>query len=321
MNRLCKACGSNVTDFIFTSQDRFYHREGNFNLYQCRSCGFIFIYPLPHEEELKYYYPDTYYSYSQATNNNIITEPEHKKLIHYLRYPLKTANSFFYSLLLRQNHFPRLKLGSTLLDVGCGDGNFLLQHRLKRFKRFGVDINRKALKRLKESDSDVVTYCGNLWEAGFADNYFDFINLSNVMEHISDYDTLLKELKRILKKEGIVRIQVPNSASLTYHIFGKYWMGLDTPRHLYVFSPQNLKKIFIESGFKILNYRTIENSYHFLGSIIYVFSALFRAKPKIMLLSYLWDNELIKLLFVPYGLLVNVLNIGDCTEYLINKVS
>ena len=315
----CKICGNKSFSYLCKGIDRFCFVEGDYDLYKCDKCGLILIAPYLQQDILKKYYPDNYYSYSDTDRMQEDIGSAKNKLIFYLKHPIKAANCMVYSKILRQKDCLSYKKDIDILDIGCGDGRYLLEKRRYGCNCFGVDINKEALDKLKKADSNITVYCGNLWEAKFPDNHFDIVNLSSVLEHIVDIDTLLQEINRILKEEGVLRIQVPNSSSMTYKIFGKYWMGLDVPRHVYTFSINNLKLLFKKVNFKVGSYRTVENSYDFICSIIYVYNSIFKKKCEIMKCSNVWDNELLKLLFSPYAFLVNALKVGDSVEFVLKK--
>ena len=315
----CKICGGNSFSYAHKGIDRFCQIEGAFDLYRCNGCGLIFIFPFLQQDVLMRYYPDTYYSYSDSERIQKYRNSLLEKLIFYLKHPLKAANCILYSKLLRQKDMTVFKKSFNVLDVGCGDGRYLLEKKRYGCKLFGVDISDKALRKLKDTDPDMNVYCGNLWEAGFSDNLFDIVNVAAVLEHVIDIERLLLEIRRIIKEKGVLRIQVPNASSLTYKVFGRFWMGLDVPRHLYVFSLKNLKLLFKKSGFKVQQYRTVENSYDFVSSTIYVLNSVLQKNRNIMESSNIWDNELLKLLFFPYALFVNALKIGDSIEFVLQK--
>jgi SAM-dependent methyltransferase len=224
-----------------------------------------------------------------------------------------------YSKLLGQNRDVPIRADFVVLDVGCGEGRYLLEKRQAGCRCYGVDISAAALLRLQQVDPAIKTHCGNLWDANFPDSFFDVINLSHVLEHVTEFSRLLSETRRILKPGGSLRVQVPNAASLSFWIFGKCWMPLDVPRHVYVFSIKNLKRLFEGAGFEIVNSRTLENSFSVIGSLFYTFNEWFGKKIELMRHERIWNNELVKLLFFPYSLFVNLFRIGDSVEFILKK--
>jgi 2-polyprenyl-3-methyl-5-hydroxy-6-metoxy-1,4-benzoquinol methylase len=221
--------------------DSLYDLPGKFSLYRCAECGLIQIYPPLPEDELHKYYPENYFAYETSRRVTPL-KTFNEKLSFYLKHPLQGLNCLCYSKILGLNRALKCAPGCNVLDIGCGDGRFLLESRANGCLCFGNDISRTALNRLRQIAPDIETRCGNLWEVGFSGDFFDVINLSNVIEHVPDIDKLLFEARRIIKPDGRLRVQVPNSASLTFAIFGKNWLALDVPRHVHIFSMRNIKK-------------------------------------------------------------------------------
>lgn len=315
----CILCGSDECVYLCKGIDRFYGIEGYFDFFRCDSCGLIFIFPIPEKEKLGQYYPNNYYSYINTERSESEPSTVEEKTVFYLKHPVKALNCLLYSKLLKQKDILGYRKGAKVLDIGCGDGKYLLAKQEKGCSCFGVDINEEALRRLKEKNKNIDTFFGNLWEAGLMNESFDIVNLDSVLEHIAEPEKLLNEIKRVMKKNAILRVVVPNSSSLTYKIFRQYWMGLDCPRHLYTFSIDNMKQLFKNTKLKIQRYRTVENFYDFSGSLIYIFNALLKRKVKVLELSSFWDNEIMKLLFFPYAFFVNLLKIGDSVEFIVRK--
>lgn len=73
-----------------------------------------------------------------------------------------------------------------ILDIGCGDGYFL--HRSKCTERYGIDK--------RTGDGEVTDFLD------FPDEYFDYVTMLAVIEHISSPLKTLKEIHRVLKPDG-----------------------------------------------------------------------------------------------------------------------
>lgn len=318
----CVVCGETKLTFLYKGRDRLHFLPGEFPLYRCDRCGLIMIQPPLSQETLSLYYPDDYLNYHHADTAAFTNDAKkgRKGFLRRLRHPIKAMNGLIYSRILDQNRPFSPGPGKKVLDVGCGDGAYLLAERAAGCDCFGLDISQDALRRLQKKDAGIKTFCGSLWEARYPDDFFDAINLCNVLEHVNETKKLLSEVKRILNKAGYVRVQVPNSSSCTFRIFGRYWMALDTPRHVYVFSSSNLQLLCNSMGFDIVGWRTIENSYDVIGSSVYAFNEFFHKQFSLPRLRELWDNEWLKLILGPYSLLVNPLKMGDTIEVILRKV-
>ncbi|HTL70030.1 MAG TPA: class I SAM-dependent methyltransferase [Candidatus Eisenbacteria bacterium] len=312
----CVVCGGREARFLFKGEDRLYFLKGSFDLYRCAGCGLVFVHPPLDESGLAGYYPGDYYSY--ADSEKVSSGPPAPKK-SYLFRPFAALNALFYSKILRQNADLPADRGSRVLDIGCGDGRYLLEKRKSGAVCFGVDIGAEGLHRLNRRDPEITTFCGNVWDAKLPADYFDVVNLCHVLEHVVEAGRLADEIRRVLKPSGRLRAQVPNFASLTAKLFGPHWMGLDVPRHVRVFSRKNLRNFFASHGFEVVSSRTIENSFGVIGSSVYLGNTLFKKRRRLMEMASFWDNEIVKALFIPYALLVQGFGIGDSVEFILKK--
>jgi len=89
-----------------------------------------------------------------------------------------------------------LKKSGRILDVGCGDGSFLLSFSERGWDTYGVDVSKDAcnlaIKRLRRNifNSELSNCC-------FPSNYFDVIILNHALEHLSNPNETLKEISII----------------------------------------------------------------------------------------------------------------------------
>jgi SAM-dependent methyltransferase len=93
---------------------------------------------------------------------------------------------------------------------------------------------------------------GDLQSARFDDNSFDAATLSHVIEHVPDPVALLREIGRILKPGGRLVVTTPNSKSLGHGWFQRYWIGLDPPRHLNIFTLSALRECANRAGLHVV---------------------------------------------------------------------
>ena len=113
-----------------------------------------------------------------------------------------------------------------LLDVGCGDGSFLLAAQREGWEVAGVEINPEPARR---AGLHIVEAIPQAHQAG----PFDCITLWHSLEHMPDINAMMQQLRKLLNRDGTVIIAVPNNNSLQAKVFGKDWLALDVPRHLY----------------------------------------------------------------------------------------
>lgn len=135
-----------------------------------------------------------------------------------------------------------------ILDFGTGLSNFIYLAKKQGYDVYGQDIDQKIMqfhkrKKMKMADINKIK-----------DNYFDVITLFHVFEHIDEPLELLELLKKKLKKNGIIYIDVPNGESLEIKLFGEGspYVSTSDKSHLYYYSLKTLSRILKDSGFKIV---------------------------------------------------------------------
>ena len=113
-------------------------------------------------------------------------------------------------------HEPTLR-GKKLLDVACGNGNFLECAELF-FETCGIDFSRNAIALARQRCKKSKLYVSSAENLKFPSGSFDAITCLGSLEHFVDMHASLREMKRVLKKKGIAVIHVPNSAYLIHKI-------------------------------------------------------------------------------------------------------
>lgn len=104
--------------------------------------------------------------------------------------------------------------GDHILDCGCGRGFYLkFTRHVSACRLTGLELEYPFLRvaRAELRDSDITLVNGNIHELPFADNTFDKIILSEVLEHLDDDVGGLREVVRVLKPGGLVAMTVPNA--------------------------------------------------------------------------------------------------------------
>jgi len=141
----------------------------------------------------------------------------------------------------------------SVLDIGCATGTLLETLQKKGFNTIGVEISPSAEYARKNRSLDVRSL--PLEENKFADNSFDVILASHLIEHLNDPHYFLTEVYRILKNNGQLFITTPNIASFQANLFGGQWRSAIFD-HLYLFSRRTLLDLLKKTGFKIISCHT-----------------------------------------------------------------
>ncbi|WP_223271827.1 class I SAM-dependent methyltransferase [Algoriphagus ratkowskyi] len=156
----------------------------------------------------------------------------------------------------------KLETGSKFLDVGCGLGLGLAYANQHNCELFATEFDTGALNFVKQH-FPVETFQGDIWEAKYPENYFDFIHISHVIEHVLDPKAYISEMKRILKPGGHLAIGTPNMSSNLYrfHRWSRL-LSMDIPdvidglEHTFIFPKKLLKEICEEQGLKAIDHYT-----------------------------------------------------------------
>jgi dolichol-phosphate mannosyltransferase len=131
----------------------------------------------------------------------------------------------------------------TVLDLGCGDGEFITNVACRR--RIAVDMNPDVCNWL---DPAVEFHQGSVCELPFlGEAAVDLIFTSNVMEHLSDkpqVETMLRECRRVLKPGGRLIAMGPNLRYLP----GEYWDFWD---HHVPITDRSLKEVLQNLDFRV----------------------------------------------------------------------
>lgn len=122
-----------------------------------------------------------------------------------------------------------LREGNLVLDVGSGRGKFLCGMAKLGFKVFGVEINPdyiKEAKNLAGQEGVVVSIIQSRAEQmPFADNYFDFVNCSEVAEHVENPIQMCREIWRVLKPAGKCYISFHNRFGIYDYHYHSYFIN------------------------------------------------------------------------------------------------
>lgn len=268
---LCPLCGGKGNLLHPHMQDRMFAVPGDWSLRQCSSpdCGLCWLDPRPVEADI----PQFYVNYFTHERN----DPRQRSLLLlysllYSGYMLATyVPSGLMGLNRARDQIRHMFLADVkpgkLLDVGCGNGIFLHRMHNLDWSVTGIDFDAKAIEYAKKMHGGDLTFINtDLSSARFADNSFDAVTMSHVIEHVPDPVGTLIEIRRILKSGGRLVVTTPNIQSFGHGKFRDCWWGLDSPRHLQIFSLQALKKCAHRAGFMAVKTSTsAANADTFIG--------------------------------------------------------
>jgi 2-polyprenyl-3-methyl-5-hydroxy-6-metoxy-1,4-benzoquinol methylase len=234
----CPVCANSAFSEYLVTQDYFLTRE-NFTIQKCVNCGLKFTNPRPSKDRLPGYYESTDYISHSNVNKGLIN-----KIYRMVRnYALSKKASFI------RTFVP----AGRILDIGCGTGEFLATMKKFDFEPAGIEPNRTA-REFATKNYNLTVY-DEPEIVKIPSHQFDVISLWHVLEHVVDLDERILQIKKWIKKDGILIVALPNPSSWDAKYYGAYWAAYDCPRHLYHFDKQSVKKLFEKFGFKIIRYK------------------------------------------------------------------
>lgn len=152
---------------------------------------------------------------------------------------------------------------STVLDIGCGDGNVSALYIKKQCKVTGIDVSNNALEIASRRGVDTIQWDLNTTPLPIPADFFDVAIISDVLEHVIDPNSLLKEAHRRLKNQGILILYIPNFARIGNRIrmlAGDprdilHWKGYgDEIEHLHWFTKPKLTYLLTQAGFEDIKF-------------------------------------------------------------------
>lgn len=264
---ICKGA-ARATLYEGVEDSVFHCAPGRWDLHACAGCGAAYLGPRPTPESIGRAY-SSYYTHEgsgrsldTATPGSALGRLRRAFRNGYFqrRYGARfePANRFGWLAMQamhgkkiqldRENrHLPRLHGGAAkVLDIGCGDGAFLKRAAQIGWDAWGVEPDARAAARL--SGFNVLQ--GSLPDIPLPDASFDYITLNHVIEHLHDPIAALKEIHRLLKAGGMAWIATPNIESLGRRLFGRTWIGIQSPTHLVLFNRRAVRHAFESAGFQ-----------------------------------------------------------------------
>jgi len=263
----CPVCGSRQRQLPYTAlTDQVFNcAPGQWDLYRCENCASAYLDPRPTPASIGLAYTE-YYTHTPISGGKPEADSWWRRwrvsqrnafLNKHYGYHLKPALDF--SLFMsqrRQRRFDRytgyLRFpgpGARLLDVGCGNGSFLLQMQSLGWEVCGIDADPRAVEQAQKAGLNVRVELSpqGLWPQG----HFDAICMSHVIEHLHNPLQTLADCKNLLKPGGQLMIATPNFDACGREYFGSDWRGLEIPRHLVLFTEKSLWRAMEQSGFVV----------------------------------------------------------------------
>ncbi len=206
---------------------------------RCPSCGLVYRNPRPDTVRVQAFYRDEYdstYGHAEASaDRQPVFESIARHLARFARPP------------------------GRLLDIGCGDGQFLLGCRERGWTCFGIELSQQAAARAASRGLTMLPVVWLTQPVGRKDitRRFNAITLINVLETVPDPLALLTLARSWLTPDGSLVVRVANGA---FHLAvrrpvkmlgGQYHQAF----HLFVYSPRALTALLRRAGFDVVSIR------------------------------------------------------------------
>jgi 2-polyprenyl-3-methyl-5-hydroxy-6-metoxy-1,4-benzoquinol methylase len=237
----CAVCGADDGTPVASGRDYLHHTsEQEYTFAQCKRCGHIYLNPRPVFGEIERIYPAAYATYTKRFGGSDSVLATLKDRV----------------LLARFDAFSdRLHARMRLIDVGCGDGRFLMALR-KRFPEAeltGLDWHFGPQVQQELQACGIGTIVGAIEDADLAERHYDVITMNQIIEHVWDVRLVLERCRRALAAGGLLALETPNPDGWDRRFFRRgAWGGYYWPRHLNLFTRGNLSRLVRESGMEVI---------------------------------------------------------------------
>lgn len=149
----------------------------------------------------------------------------------------------------------------SILDVGCASGWFLsrVSKRYPEAYCVGIDKYRRAIDYGKKHYKSLELLYADAHKLPFQANSFDLVICTEVLEHVNDPAGVLREIKRVLKKNGSAIVEM-DSGNILFRLVWYWWTnvrkGVWRNSHLHLFTVDKLTKMLKSENFVISRKRS-----------------------------------------------------------------
>lgn len=265
----CPVCRSTRRQTLLENviDNVFFVAPGRWHLSRCMQCGSAYLDPRPDAASIGRAYGHYYTHTPAAPRTDVAALSGFRKLRRMLangyvnhRYgcaylPESSLGQVVARWLPRMRapldikfrYLPRPIPGQRLLDIGCGNGDFLCSARDAGWEVVGLEPDPAAADVAMSLGLDV--RLGSLDALAGSSDCFDAVTMSHVIEHMHAPTEAVAHAHRLLRPGGVLFLETPNIASHGASEFGRNWRGLECPRHLVLFTPTSLAGLLADAGF------------------------------------------------------------------------
>jgi len=266
----CPSCGSQVgAGCVYQRGDDERKMPDNWVMHHCNECHSIYLNPRPDNSSIPSAYRDYLTHKNSTTYDNFYKNDGvvWRSIRGYvgLRFGFNFENSIKSSWMrqlikclppirqkldrfgrhITKNRFPN---PGRLLDIGCGNGEFMEFAKKIGWKVEGVEPDPVAVDLCRTKGLDV--------KHGFMDaidddqTSYDVIMMSHVIEHAPNPDFIINKSLEMLRPGGMLWLALPNPNSFGVKLFGVAFCALHPPFHFCLHSQKSLENILNSAGFE-----------------------------------------------------------------------
>lgn len=224
LHQTCIICNSSEIHPLL----RYYEKH---SLVKCQSCKLVFAHKIPSAEELNEHYK--FYSYTGEAQLSEMTRLAYAKLL---------------------DEFETFRKTNRILDTGCGRGWFLEEAKKRGWEVYGTEFSDKAIEVC--SAKGINMKHGALSAEMFEENYFDVITSFEVIEHINNPLTDLKEIHSFLRSGGLFYCTTPNFNSVMRYYLKEKYNVIEYPEHLTYYTKKTLTSAIERFPFRRHKFRS-----------------------------------------------------------------
>lgn len=208
---ICPNCGQSCGPMLKARDLNQYVSRKQFDYYFCRGCRLVYISPVP--EDLGAYYTT---GYARHTLPNSLRE---------LRVTAESMRP-------RLSFIQQFVATGRLLEVGGGYGAFGYLAQQNGFEVEVVETSEFSCRYMREQAGIKAICASSVASVESSLGTYDAIALWHSIEHLGNFQEMLRVVARHLSSSGILVICTPNPDSLQFRMFRRFWVNLDAPRHL-----------------------------------------------------------------------------------------
>ncbi|MBL7996317.1 class I SAM-dependent methyltransferase [bacterium] len=235
-NTACPNCASAGNKSVYTFTDKF----GSYNVVRCKYCQLSYLNPRPTKSTIGIYYEAAQYTPFLSSGSG-------RSLFGRVYTVIRK-----YSVRWKRKKIERYRAGHSILDIGCGTGEFLSEMQSNGWTACGLEPSQEASEFARKTyHLDIKTGFIDHKDLEFSISRFDVITMWHVLEHVHMPLQALDRVCTLLADDGLLIIALPNISSFDACAYKRDWVALDVPRHLLHFTPDTLKSVLHKAGMEI----------------------------------------------------------------------